>query len=889
MQSSSIYHFEQAKDLDVELIGGKGKGLVMMSQLGLPVPPGMIITTTEGTNYLKYQRFSDTLKQEIQENLRILSQKTNKQFGTGSSPLLLSVRSGAPISMPGQMISVLNVGITPQLLEESQNEIFTRLYWRFVRSLGVGMGIHRDEFKKVEQQYITRNNLREIQALNKSELIPLIQEISELITTITGKQIPTNPFDQLLASIQAVWNSWNTSEMQSYRNLLGIRKDVCTAVVIQSMVLGNADNLSGTGVIYSRNLIDGKKPSGTFLRTAQGEAIVSGEESGSNLSSLAKSLPATYQSLLQTTSKLEKCYKYPVEVEFTIERKKLWILQVRKAPVSDQAVIEFVVDLQAKDIISEKEAVEIIRPSLIQRLYAPVFSKDAKEIAYKKRLLISKGVPASPGIAIGVIAISEGSIRKCIENKTPFILVRDVLDPKEHELIRLSQGVISVKSSVGSHGAIIANVQRKPCIVNCEHIQEINTEDGYIVASEYKIHDKTIISIDGMTGEIFLGEIDVSKPESFASLSVFESWWKKYDGTEDNLPDEIGHPHSPWGNATYTIDPNEIDVFRKQARNILRENSWSTVKSSTVELLRLFPEECTIKQVVVDAKDEDLIREILHDVIAKGYWTGPRLSMGPGHEGSSPGQIGMKTHEHVEQMMIDRDFQPVEIAPKAGYPRWMDPGPEDNWSSPPEQLIIMYDPPEKGADEFEQEHFICNITCRSNPDAVTVDILPGTARLRMFENAAPDSLIRIVALLNVNTPFQIGQIITFFGEKYWNMNRIEMVAKRMGIKQKRVSDAVPILKEMMTEGKLTSELLKFLVGNRFFYLAENVKREIFDKWWLPPIKLPFRMRALDEVYSLQVLELQGRIDNDGDLKWFLIYGAKGGEEKETIQAYKNKR
>lgn len=902
-----IYPFEEAINLSSNELGGKGASLVRMTSLNIPVPPGFIITTDAGLEYSKRgSELKDKLENELHENILRLEKAAEEatgypvKFGDKKYPLLISVRSGAPISMPGQMSTLLNVGLTSSALDNSlyDEQLSHNLYWRLYKTYALGIGVEKGA----------------IRGQNDASIEVETENIKKVLKNKFGKNFIKefeNPYAQLWIAIKAVWDSWNTTSNQAYRESLGLSDNTWTAVVIQMMVLGNKNSESGTGVVYSRDLRSGDKRDplpGSYLTKAQGEEVVSGEAKvNDDLGVLKANNKEIYKSLVKYVELLEKEYQNPQDIEFTIENGKLWLLQSRTAPLSDRGLIQFVVDsasntvgiiqtitnyLQGQSLfrLTEREAVERIRPSLMERLYLPVFSTDAKREAIQNKKLIAKGIPASPGVAVGKIAVTLEAANQFVKKNQTFIWVRDALDPKEHQIMRKSAGVISIRSSVGSHGAIMANVLKRPCVVCCDGIDEVNETERYVVVNGKIIHEDedTEISVDAITGEIFLGGLPTEKAKTFSSLITFEQWWNDYDGTRDNrelITPEDGRPHSPWGNATLPSMYLIVDKFRDEIRQLLTAKGWNTEKAQVVEAMHIIPEEMRIKQVVVDAKDKDELAQAMRDVFKKRqpdgtplYWNGPRTALGPGAEGAAPWQMGMNRDEQIDEFLTKRDFKGVEKAKSGGYPRWINPDPSDPWKSAPVQIIVMYDPAEKGVEAFENEHFVCNVSCRSNPDEVMVDVNLGTAQLRSFEKIAPDSLIRLSMELNPIIPDYRGKRTINFGKKYWDFDSISTASQFRGYNKE---DLGKMLEDRMRNGELSEEELLLLVGSRTLKIANFIKSKVFGDWWLN-YQLPYRMRALDEVFSLQVLELQGRADSEGNVVWFLVYDAKGRDEKTTI-------
>ena len=901
-----VSHFSEINNINRILLGGKGAGLAEMTRLGLNIPPGFIIKTNAGMDYFNNnKKIDEELNKEILDAIQSLTGPNGEKFNDFHNPLFVSVRSGAPISMPGMMNTILNVGITEALIEsitDNDKRLFYReLYWRFLLMFGSAFGVNRDNMQKIQEKVIKKFNVSQPQELSERGFKILSNNLKKEFIKELGKDIVNEldtPKGQLWLAIKGVWNSWDTQAVIDYRDSLGLDENICTAVVVQSMVYGNKGSHSGSGVVYSRDLHTGLKQNpmpGSFLFDIQGEDIVSGDKTSDiDLKDLYEKLPNVYSELYSSVKKLEDYYRKPLDIEFTIQNEKLWLLQVRPAPISDEAAIRYVVDMVNDKLITKYEAVESIRPSLIERLYLPVFSQKSKEKALNNGGLLTKGAPASPGIAVGEVVIKKETAKKYALESKKFILIRDALDPKEHLIMKLSSGIISKRSSVGSHGAIIANVLKKPCIVGCNRIYSIDEEKGeFIIETEdgnKRIikEGNLVVSIDGTSGEVFTDNLEVIDPKPFNELIQFKKWWDEYDGTKNingkysEIEPYEGRPHSPWGNATFSDNPDEIEEYRDNVRKLLTTNMWSTEKARVASVMQFIPKDIRIQQVVVNAEDKNRIQELMFDVLDKGYWNGPRSALGPGAEGASPWQMGIKSKEQIIGYLNEYNFKGVEKAKSGGYPRWMNPDEGAPWQTPPVQIIVMYDPAEKGIEEFEPEHFVCNVTCKSNPDEVVIDINLGTAQLRSFEIISPDQLIRISMELNSRDEFMRGKRTIEFGKNYWKLNLLPHLAAQLDIKAYSDDELEKIISEKIRKGDLPEDLLKELIGERPIKIAKFIEKEVFNKWWID-YKLPFMMRALDEVYSLQVLEIQGRASVDGKINWFLIYDAKGRDERKTVE------
>lgn len=888
--AQSVFAITEELQPDSDLFGGKGASLIQLVRAGVPIPPGFIVSTEAGKVYHTSDRhFPQGLDEQIATGIMRLQEVSGKTFGGVNNPLLVSVRSGAPVSMPGLMSTILNVGLNQEIVDAMPDRRFgLELFWRLHRMFGSALEIDKEKFQKIEAAHLADKKVRKVAELAEPDLEALIQEFRDLMHK-NGIELPNDPEEQLESAIKAIWESWNTQPARSYRKTLGVSdKETHTAVVVQQMVFGNKDQVSGSGVAYSRDLITGKSISGSFLFRAQGEDIVGGEGRAGDLSSLRDNCPTLYTELVRFAKSLEQAYVRPLDIEFTVESGKLFFLQMREAPVSDEAKVVFLTDMVNSRKLTKEEAVELIRPSQMERLHMPVFSKMARKHAKDNRHLLSKGIPASSGAAVGIIAVSEDGVKRAVQTETPFIWVREALNPDEAEIMQRAAGVISIQSSGGSHGAIIANILKKPCVVCCENIEAIVAEPhpGYLIADGQRFPEGTKISVDGTHGEIFIGELPLDSPQPFEALREFQKWWTSYDGTKGNLKNDDGRPHSPWANACYISDLAVIDEMREKARALLTRHKWSSEKAQIVEVMKLLPESSRIKQAVFEANNWEDIRIEMYKVHEEGCWNGPRTAS-RSTTGKSAYQMGIKTEEQIERFFEDPDFYGVDKAKKyGGYKRWLNPRVGDEFV-PPDQIIVMYDKPEKGVESVEREHFVCNVRCKSNPDEITVDINLGTVQLRSFESIKLDNLVTLKMQLNLNAPFLRGKKSLVFGRAYWRQDYIEDMARALQPDLDESMDEANIIRTAMMQGNLTENQYEKLVGTRALRIARYVEAQVLDEWWKPGFNLPLRMRALDEVYSLQVLEIQGRADEEGNIKWFLIYDAKGREEKQALRLAKS--
>lgn len=522
MSKKKVWLFEDGKASMCELLGAKGANLAEMFNIGLPVPNGFVISTEICKDYINSGELVDEIISDIKDNLRKLEKNTGKKLGDKKNPLLISIRSGASVSMPGMMDTVLNLGICEDALE-GISEIYGDekfaydCYKRFLESFGsIVLGISKDKFEEIANRYDTSS-------FNKENMRNLIRNYKNLLNIETKGKFTEDPIEQMILAVKAIFDSWNSERAVTYRKYAGISDELGTAVTIQQMVFGNLNDSSVTGVVFSRNPSTGAKELyGEYITCAQGEDVVSGSFTPKKISDLAKEMPSTYSELLLFVSKLEKHYKAPQDIEFTVENGKLYLLQTRKAKVSAKASIRIAVDMFEEKILSKDEALMLVDPYQIYQVLLPTFDEDEK----KNVELITSGLAAAPGAASGKLVFSPDEAASRGGNGEKIILARPETCPDDIHGMIAAKGVITLRGGMTSHAAVVAKGIGKACVTGCENIT-INEVDQTIVTNSGKIiHKDSVISIDGSTGEVFLGKIKTKDPELD---SYFEKFFKIVD------------------------------------------------------------------------------------------------------------------------------------------------------------------------------------------------------------------------------------------------------------------------------------------------------------------------------------------------------------------------
>lgn len=516
-----VYAFnEGGKDL-INILGGKGGNLSEMKKIGLPIPEGIIVSTTACKEFFKDgKKITKELESEILEKLEYLQEVTGKRF-EGENPLLVSVRSGAPVSMPGMMDTILNLGMndntTEKMIAIFKDKVFVyELYSRFIQMFSdIVMGIEKEHFFKLKEQlFAERKDEDKIETYKM-----VIKASKELYKKETGKDFPESPKEQLFMAVNAIFNSWENDRAILYRRINGIDDSMGTAVVIQEMVFGNLNEISGTGVAFSRNPSNGdKEVFGEYLLKAQGEDIVAGIRTPEPISKLKEQLPEIYDQFIKLAKVLEDHNKDMQDIEFTIENGKLYLLQTRNGKRSPYAAVKIAVDMVNEGIVTKEEAIMKVDPSVLPQLLHGNFDPEATKTA----VLLGKGLPGSAGVAIGRVMFAS----ERVETRALSILVREETSPEDIKGISLAQGIVTVKGGATSHGAVVARGMGKCCVTGCGEIQ-INDIKREMYIGGYTVKEGDFISISGYTGEIFLGKVKLTEPQFDDNLKEFVSWCKE--------------------------------------------------------------------------------------------------------------------------------------------------------------------------------------------------------------------------------------------------------------------------------------------------------------------------------------------------------------------------
>ena len=527
-----IYAFEDANSKNRMLLGGKGAGLSEMTKLKLPVPPGFTITTEVCNKYYENKKhLPKNLMSEVSKNISKIEKKTGKKWNNSENPLLISVRSGAAISMPGMMDTILNLGLNAQtvigLAKKTNNSRFAwDSYRRFIQLFGkVVFNINDENFDEVLNSAKTKQGVTNDSMLNVDSLKKIVLNYKKICEKYTKRKFPTNPNEQIQLAIEAVFKSWMGERAVVYRQKNNITKSIAngTAVNIQTMVFGNMGNDSATGVVFTRNGQNGKKEiEGEYLLNAQGEDVVAGVRTGKEILTLRKEMPKSYSQLDNACKKLEKHRREPQDIEFTIEQGKFYLLQTRAAKMSAFALIKTSVDMVKEKLIDKNKALTRIPAQQLEALLHKTINQNkAKE--YKQ---LTKGIAASPGAASGIAVFDVKKAISLGENNTKVILIRKETKPEDVPAFFSSEGILTSQGGKSSHAAIVSRGMGKPCIVGSTELK-IDYDAKKCEVNGTIVSEGDSITIDGSTGIVYIGDIPMVVPKVTKDFKTILSWAQK--------------------------------------------------------------------------------------------------------------------------------------------------------------------------------------------------------------------------------------------------------------------------------------------------------------------------------------------------------------------------
>ncbi len=548
------------------LLGGKGANLAEMARIGLPVPPGFTITTEACNAFQATQKFPEGMWEQVLESLQKVEEAAGKKFGSPENPLLVSCRSGAKFSMPGMMDTVLNIGLNDEtakgMIQLTQNERFVYdSYRRLIQMFGsVVLGIEDEAFENHLDGVKQIKGYKSDTQLTAADLKEMIEVFKKVVVDHKGFEFPQDPLEQLKLAIEAVFKSWNGKRAVDYRRATNIPDDLGTAVNIVTMVFGNMGDDSGTGVAFTRNPATGEnKLYGDYLLNAQGEDVVAGIRNTKKIDDLGKDLPEANKQFLEIVKKLELHYRDMQDVEFTIEHGKLWMLQCRNGKRTSLANVKIAIDMANEGIITREEAVMRVTPSDVDTLLHPQFSAETKSYAIKEGRLYAKGVNASPGAAVGQVYFdADTAERMAKENGEDTIMVRPFTKPDDVHGMLAAKGILTSEGGATSHAAVVARQFGVPCIVGASMVK-IDLDKRIMSVNGNIVKEGEWISIDGTTGEVFLGKLHLTTPKFEEQIDLLNllDWADHISATEGIRKSPQGWPTrglQVWANADYPKD-----------------------------------------------------------------------------------------------------------------------------------------------------------------------------------------------------------------------------------------------------------------------------------------------------------------------------------------------
>ncbi len=564
-----VYLFSEGNAKMRDLLGGKGAGVAEMTNAGLPVPPGFTITTEACNAYYDADKhFPQGMWEQVREALKIVEQQTGKGFGKQENPLLVSVRSGAKFSMPGMMDTVLNLGINDEtvqgLVKLTGDERFAYdAYRRFIQMFSkIVLDTDPRDFEQVLDTYKKQARVASDAEIPASDLKKLVVEFKQIAERQSGEPFPTDVYKQLEKAIEAVFSSWNNRRAIDYRNFNKIPHDLGTAVNVQSMVFGNMGSDSGTGVAFTRNPSTGEnKLYGEYLLNAQGEDVVAGIRTPSKIARLREDLPHVYEQFKEIARRLEQHYRDMQDLEFTVEKGRLYMLQTRAGKRTAQAAVKVAVDMVAEGLISEQEAVKRVDPFQVYQLLLPRFDESEKQKAEEEGRLLAKGLNASPGAASGKAIFDADRAEQLGKAGTPVVLVRPETSPDDVHGMLVAKGILTARGGATSHAAVVARGLGLPCVAGTEGIRVHEEERLFrVVGSDMVIREGDDLSIDGATGEVFAGIIKTVDAdfEKEADLKKLLEW-------ADSVR-RLG----VWANADYPRDARRAITFGAEGIGLCR-------------------------------------------------------------------------------------------------------------------------------------------------------------------------------------------------------------------------------------------------------------------------------------------------------------------------------
>ncbi len=628
-----VYRFDEGDASMRELLGGKGANLCEMAQLGLPVPPGFIITTEACIDYYdRGRQLPEGLWEDVQEHMAWLESSMEKKFGSTTNPLLVSVRSGARISMPGMMDTILNLGINDDIVTGLAHLMGDErpaldAYRRFLQIFAsVVLGVESDVFEGILSRHKEEADVQLDFELNPEQLRNVIKEFKSAIKHSAGRDVTEDPSQQLKEAIQAVFQSWHSARATTYRDHFNIPHHWGTAVNVMAMAFGNLGEDSGTGVLFTRNPVNGQRELyGEYLTNGQGEDVVAGVRNPEPIISLQQQHPQVHGQLYQMAQQLEGHYKDVQDMEFTVEAGRLYLLQTRSAQRTVQSAVKIAVDMVEEGLITREEALKRVNPDELSQLFVPRFDAQERSKVVASKDLLAQGFAASPGAATGKAYFDATRAAEAGKKGIPVVLVRPETKPDDIHGILESKGILTSRGGVTSHAAVVTRGLGVPCVVGCEEIR-VDVQGQLFSANGRTIREGDDISVDGTTGEVFAGVISTSQPDlnELEEAQTLLSWADK------------ARRLGVWANADTPTDAQRAVSMGAEGIGLCR-----------TEHMFLGPDRVPVVQRMLMNADEAERWEKAHPESANNRSPEPELPVGVGEF--------YKALSHLKELQID-DF-----------------------------------------------------------------------------------------------------------------------------------------------------------------------------------------------------------------------------------------
>lgn len=833
-----IVGLDGAAGLPHELVGKKGLGLATLWQAGLPVSPGFILTTDTLYRWQEGARAPDeTLRDAVRERLDLLRREVDASVSS-DRPFLVSVRSSPTISMPGLLSTILNVGIRPGwVVDQLQSERTRSFGWELAKTFLLTYV----EASGDDAEILERIRLADEEFRTRTRSVP-----SSVLALLRDSPAKEALLEQVLLCIESVFRSQFKERSASALAQRALGAETPMAIIVQAMVFGNRSEKSASGVLWTRDMQTGTRPpAGTYLPMAQGPQVVGSLSPLAALSlvQMRADWPTVYEELRRISDIVDRTFAQVQELEFTVEDERVWLLQARDAALSPLASIRYACDRVDSGEWSAAEAVRTTRPDALPRL---------AETATSDRLLastalVARGLSASAGVATGPLTpiptLADGELRDALSSLPDgAIVIAESLTPyDDFGLMRRGGGFVSVRGGPGTHTASLLRKLGKPYIVNVDCEVVISQRGDFVALGGTRVDRNELVTIFGDRGHLFRGELRQPR-DVVASQQIerFEAWMASY-GSRSN-----------W--RVFNYDSPGSREIRNAVATVLSAHRWKSEKAVTTELMRLIPETWRIDQRVFAAEAGAAIRSAMIAGLAAGFWMGAKVCRTTDPRlGNGPWQTGINTVEEVDAFLTDPDYEGVSGL--GGYLRWTtDPAVSE--------LVLVFDPPEKGERDAEAQHFVCTVSCSASPPQVQLALMLGTSKLRSLESASPSQLIVVIIEPDYQHPEYLGFVRPIVGRAYWSTSH---EAERD--------------RSAMLRRQWSFQGLESLVDARSLAVAKEVTRLVLYTLWQPPFDLPHYLMTVDDEFGLDTLEFQGRADANGRISFFKVFDAKGHDEQ----------